>query len=192
MKYKKSLLAAIVLVTLAASSGAAELELFGLKLVDAPADQVRSAAIAAGAEPTSTTGAVATLNATRLGLPGAQTLELTSAKSRVVVAQYFFGKHPYKTDETLRKMLVQKYGQPQRKDRLGFQQSNDFAGQYVSDGSYAWNFDRDTQLVYRKEFFGEVYLSYVNRKLLAAAEAATKAHEDLKTKSQAERSKGVF
>ena len=36
------------------------------------------------------------------------------------------------------------------------------------------------------------YASWKDRKLLAAAEAATKAHEDLKTKSQAERSKGVI
>jgi len=192
MKIFKPSLAAVLLAASALAAHAAELELFGLKLADAPTDQVRAEAIAAGARPASTKGALATFNASRLGLPGAQTLELTSMSGKVVVAQYFFGKHPHKTDETLRKMLVEKYGQPERKTGGSFSASKDFAGQYVGDGSYAWDFDRDMQLVYRKEFFGEVYLSYVNRKLLAAAEAASRAHEDRKAKDQAQRSKGVF
>lgn len=192
MKNPTPFVAAVLLAASTFAAHAVELELFGLKLADAATEQVRAEAIGAGARPASTKGALATFNASRLGLPGAQTLELTSMSGKVVVAQYFFGKYSHKTDETLRKMLVEKYGQPARKTGAGLGASKDFAGQYIGDGSYAWDFDRDMQLVYRKEFFGEVYLSYVNRKLLAAAEAASKAEEDRKAKDQARRSKGVF
>lgn len=189
MKFNQSIIAGLLCATSCAM--AAELELFGLRLADAPADQVRNAAISAGAKPMATRGPVTRLDASRLGLPGAQMLELTTARGKVMAAQYDFGKNSYQTDETLRKMLAAKYGLPKKTDAFG-PHGGKFTDQFIDDGKYTWNFDRGMQLVYRKEFFGEVYLSYVNKPLLAEVEAAADATDKNTIKDKAERNKTVF
>lgn len=180
----------MLLAAASASAMAADLELFNLKLAEASADQVRAAAIGAGARPVGPDGAIARLDVSRIGLPGARTLELTSVSGKVMTAQYYFGKDSYQTDERLRKMLLAKYGPPQKAKATFY--AGDFAAQHINDGSYIWNFDGDMQMVYRKEFFGEVYLSYVNTKLLAAVERATKAQDDGKVIIETTRKNSVF
>ena len=155
------------------------LALFGVELQGATPGQLDKAITAAGgARETAGSGKV-TYGAVKLGLPGAQTLETVFFGQQFVLAQYFFGKYN-RQDEQLRKMLVAKYGQPAPKV-TALESPQPFDRQYIADCSYTWAFPGGMQLTYKKEFFGQTYLTYLD----PAAASALQAHLEEKAAEQA-------
>ena len=142
---------------LALCSEAAELKLFDLPLLTASRSQVTSAIEGAGGRKIVGSKDSDKFNAAKIGLPGADVLEVIYLSDRLVLAQYIFPSNDRKQDERLRKMLTSKYGPPKGYERAAFED------QFVADGKYRWSFDGGMELVYNREFFGVVYLSYVNK-----------------------------
>ena len=191
MKMKSMLIGAVLAVSTLAAH-AAELTLFGQQLNTVSRDALKQAAKDNGARLTSSSEGKDIFDASQLGLPGAATLEVVYLQNKVVMAQYLFPSGMPDVDERFRKMLVSKYGNPVSVDNTftGTPVTR-FAGQYVGDGKYSWRFNGGMDLVYTHEFFGQRYLTYVNRSeqtkmqhLLDAAskngaEKAAKAKQDL-------------
>lgn len=160
---------------------AADLTLFGEQLNTVERPQLRAAAKAAGAKLVKSTETTELYDAKSIGLPGANTLELVYLDGRVVMAQYALEKGS-KTDERFRKMLVAKYGLPHSvDDTFRGTSPQKFDQQYIGDSKYRWKFDNSMELVFSKEFFGERYLTYVNKPV----------HEQLKRKLDDSESKGA-
>lgn len=144
-------------------ASAAELTLFGQQLRTADRAAITTAAESAGAKLKKSTSASDIYDATNIGVPGAETLEVVYLDGRVVMAQYKLEKHG-RTDEGFRKMLVAKYGLPATVEAtLNPSKPRQFDSQYIGDGKYRWQFDNNMDLVFSKEFFGDRYLTYVNK-----------------------------
>jgi len=157
------LIAGAVLATSAFAANAAELILFGEQLSVVDRTHLVAAAKAAGGKLTQSTATSDVFNASRMGLLGAQTLEIVYLNDHVVMAQYTLEKNS-PTDERFRKMLVAKYGFPQTvDDAFRSTAPQKFDQEYVSDGKYRWKFGSSMELVFSKEFFGDRYLTYVNK-----------------------------
>jgi hypothetical protein len=188
----KSMLIGAVLATSTLAAHAAELTLFGQQLNAVSRESLKQAAKDSGARLTSSSEGKDVFDASQLGLPGASTLEVVYLQDKVVMAQYLFPSGMPEVDERFRKMLVSKYGKPASVDNdfTGTPVSQ-FAGQYVGDGKYSWRFNGGMDLVYTHEFFGQRYLTYVNRSAQAkmqhlldaaskhGADKAAKAKQDL-------------
>lgn len=164
-----------LLAASAFAANASELTLFGEPLRTADRAHLLAAAKAAGAKLVKSSAASDVFDASAMGLPGAQTLEIAYLNDQVVMAQYQLEKNS-PTDERLRKMLVAKYGMPQGGDALG-SKAQQFAQQYVGDGKYRWSFDSNMELVFNKEFFGDRYLTYVNKTTQAKVQRMLDASE---------------
>lgn len=160
---RKSLMVGALLAFCAFGAGAAELTLFGLPLSSAHRADIKAAALAAGARLTHAGRDSDKFNAAKLGLPGAQTLEIVYLHDNIVMAQYAMSKEEA-DDERFRRMLAAKYGNPQPVENP-FPTSNtrSFTEQSIPDGKYRWKFDNNTELVFTKEFFGDRFLTYVNK-----------------------------
>lgn len=182
------LLAGAILAVGAFAANAAELILFGEQLNAVDRLHLVAAAKAAGGKLTRSTASSDVFNASAIGLPGAQTLELVYLNGQVVMAQYTLEQFS-STDERLRKMLVSKYGFPQSVDNTSFGTSPaKFDQQYVGDGKYRWPFDSDMELVFSKEFSGGRYLTYVNKPLQAQLQHKLES-ADKQSASQAAKAK---
>lgn len=171
-----AIFAGMFLACSAITAGAAELALFGQELRTVDRASLRNAAQAAGAKLSSTAGATDYFNVDAVGVPGAKTLEVVYLNNQVVLAQYKLEKT--RADEGFRKMLVAKYGYPHSVNR-GYVGPilKKFDQQYISDGKYRWEFDNGMELVFAKEFFGERYLTYVNKPVQAEMERRLEAVE---------------
>lgn len=162
MKLKPLFLAVLVSAP-AFEAAAAELTLFGHQLQTVERTTLKSAAKAAGARLTKSTAATDVFDASSMGLPGAQKLEIVYLNNQVVMAQYKLEKSG-RSDERFRKMLVAKYGYPRSvDDAFRGTPPSKFDQQYVGDSKYRWSFDQGMELVYSKEFFGDRYLTYLNK-----------------------------
>ena len=172
-----SMLAGALLATCTLAASAANLTLFGEQLHTVDRAHMRAAAKAAGAKLVKSTDTTDLYNAKAIGLLGAQTLELVYLNDQVVMAQYTLEKAS-DTDERFRKMLVAKYGFPQSVDDT-FRGSapQKFDQQYVGDSKYRWQFDDDMELVFAKEFFGDRYLTYLNKPVHAQLKRKLEAAE---------------
>lgn len=139
----------------AGAAFAAELTLFDIPLRTSSREEIRSAIAGAGGRLTKSSTSTDVYDATKIGLPGAQQLEVVYLDDRLVMAQYKLQLN-MQLEERVRKMLVSKYGQPG---------GGDFAGTYVGHGKYKWGFDGAMELVFKKDFFSSspIYLSYVNK-----------------------------
>lgn len=166
-----------LLAASAVASSAAELTLFGEPLRTADRAHMLSAAKAGGAKLLKSSAASDVFDASAMGLPGAQKLEIAYLNGQVVMAQYKLEKNS-PTDERFRKMLVAKYGMPQPvDDAFRGDKAQQFAQEYVGDGKYRWAFDNNMELVFTKEFFGDRYLTYVNKTAQAKVQRMLDAAE---------------
>jgi hypothetical protein len=187
-----SILAGMLLAATALSASAAELTLFGQPLPTVDRATLTAAATSAGAKLSKSTEAGDTFDASGVGIPGAQSLEVVYLNGRVVLAQYKLEKHS-STDESFRKMLVAKYGYPSSVDRtLNPSTPKEFDQQYISDGKYRWKFDRGMDLVFSKEFFGDRYLTYVNKPMEAQMQRLLDAAEKKRAGEAAKAKSDVF
>lgn len=195
-----------VLVSPAAFAGSASptttstpLQLFGLELETVDRETLIAAAVSAGAKQIGKKGASNRFDISKLGLPGLKTMIIVFHEGQFVLARYssepatkddsiHFNRLSADDDEALRKMLVAKYGTPQKEG--GRYSATPFDGQYISDGQYEWKYRGNMRLVYAKPFFSSAptELIYANaamtQKLRAAAEAAS-------TKDAAQRAKAA-
>ncbi len=146
----------------------AELVLYGLKLKDSRVADVLKAARAAGAKQlTSARRGALEFDVTRAKVPALTKFEAVGNGPELVAVQFTVEGR----DETLRQMLVAKYGQPKG--------VHDFDREYISDGKYVWVFLGGMQLVYKTTFGGGASLTYSDdekfeRMLDAAKSAAVK------------------
>lgn len=170
-------LAGAILAASAFTANAAELILFGEQLSAVDRPHLVAAAKAAGGKLTRSTANSDVFNASGMGLLGAQTLEIVYLNGHVVMAQYVLEKNS-STDERFRKMLVAKYGFPQSvDDTFRGTAPQKFDQEFIGDSKYRWKFDSSMELVFSREFFGDRFLTYVNKpaqaqmqRLLDAAE----------------------
>lgn len=176
---------------LTGSAYSQSLTLFGLPLKGVGRDAVRSAAVAAGAFLQRSTKSTDVYNVEKIGLPGATKLELVYIGDQFVLAQYSFPKSQQDTDEKLRKMLASKYGLPKGELRRPWEKF-DFTDEFVRDGKYRWSFDGAMELVYTKEFFGNRFLTYIDKENKAALDAMMKQLNDRSAIKSAEQSDNVF
>jgi hypothetical protein len=162
MKMKPIFVGAVLALS-AFVANAAELTLFGETVSTVHRDEMRTAAKTNGARLIKSSGTSDVFDASRMGLPGAQTLEIVYLDGQLVMAQYALEKDS-PTDEKLRKMLVSKYAYPTGGTPDPWAKTpRKFDDEYVGEGKYRWKFDNDMELVYTKEFFGERFLTYANK-----------------------------
>jgi hypothetical protein len=173
--------------TLAAHAG--ELTLFGKQLNATSRTEIEAAAKASGAQLTSSNETTDVFDPAALGLPGTTSFEVVFLNDHVVMAQYTLDKSTLATDERFRKMLIAKYGFPQHVD--DDTPTQQFADEFTSATKFRWQFAGNMELVFTKEFFGDRYLTYVNKSLQArmqhmldsddqkGAAKAAKAKQDL-------------
>jgi hypothetical protein len=148
------------------------LSLFGVALAHSTRSDVNKAVIAAGGRLLEHKGNQDLYDAHALALPEALRLRIVYLDNRFVLAQYEFSQNGEK-DELLRRMLAEKYGVPEQ--HSGFAMTGQFDGEYVTDGKYTWRFSDNVTLTYDHEFFGERFLSYVDRDSEAELEARLEA-----------------
>ncbi len=156
------------------ASSAGELSLYGIRLKDASVNAFVSAALDAGAKQLDQRpGGSATFDTRAAGVPALQRLTLLADQNGFVSAQFTI--KPYgQENETLRQLLVQKYGVPNTVDgaRRPFP---GFAGRFAPRGSFDWDFAGGMKLIYRQPAIGDATLSYtdVDKALRLASPAAS-------------------
>ena len=184
-------LVALLLCVASSLAGAAELTLFDVTLKTATRGAIRSGIEAAGGVLRSSKGSTDIFDATRIPLPGARSLEVVYLNGVLVMAQYAL-RADMKAEERLRKMLVEKYGQPTAES--SFASRNQFDGEYVMDGKYRWLFDGGMSLIFKKEFGFDspTYLTYLNTEQEAKLEAIVKDADRRSVKKEAEAKGKVF
>jgi len=163
---------------------AAELKLFDVELRNASRSEITSAIAKAGGKKISIAGGFERYDASKISLPGAENLEAVYLDDKLVLVQYKFDHLDLKTDERLRKMIVLKYGQPRG--------SSNFDDEYTRDGKSRWVFDGGMELIYTREFFGTIYLTYVNKAEQARLEARVKAADQTKSQQEVKKNTSVF
>lgn len=161
----------------------AELTLFDISLRTASRDEVRKAITKAGGKLKTSSRDVDKYDASAIGLPEAEELEVIYLENKLVIAQYSLSRHGGQ-DERVRKMLTAKYGQPR--------DGREFDSEYVGDGKYHWRFDNGMELVYTKEFFGDRYISYVNTVQQARLAQIVKDADRRSAEKEAAAKKNVF
>jgi hypothetical protein len=199
MKRTVVVIVAAVCLWIQSGAGAAELSLFNVTLSDATPASLHQAALAAGARLIKSSGGRRVYDASRIGLPGARTLETLFDGERFVIAAYTF-KRTTSTDYELRRLLIAKYGQAKIVTREGKTYEVDISGRYHDGGIYQWSVDPPMELIYADllESLGppshdyQTRLTYVNRTLFEElkqreAEIMKKADRD-----RAGRMKGAF
>ena len=132
-----------------------ELTLFDVVLRTATKQDISKAIKGAGGKLEFSSSGVEKYDVKSIGLPGVSKLEVIYLDNTVVFAQYTLANEG---EERLRKMLVKKYGQPY-KGKSGVI----FDDQYLSDGTYTWNFPGNMALVYKKPFMGDWRLTYLRK-----------------------------
>jgi hypothetical protein len=138
-----------------------ELTLYGVRLKNASVAVFVSAATAAGAKRLDQRAdGPPTFDTRDAGVPALQRLTLITDPSGLVSAQ-FVVKSYGQENETLRQLLVQKYGLPMTADgaRRPFPS---FAGRFAPRGSFDWDFAGGMKLVYRQPAIGDATLSYTD------------------------------
>lgn len=185
--------AVIVAATLPAEAFAApagartdRLTLFGVDMANATVSQFQAAAKAAGAKSKGRKGTIETFNVSSLGIPAVTEMTATYVGDRVMAAQY----EVHYQNEQLRKMLQTKYGTPAvEQSRFAH---DEFTGEYVSDGTYSWNFPASMQVVFKKPFSGSTTLTYLNADLLKTVETRVKSRADREASDKAKEKTNVF
>jgi hypothetical protein len=165
-------LAFVLISTALLAAPPTSLSLFGVTLSHSTRSDVHKAVVAAGGRLLEHKGNQDLYEAHALALPEALRLRIIYLDDRFVLAQYEFSKGGEK-DELLRRMLTEKYGLPEQLSAFGM--TGHFDGQYIADGKYTWRFRDNMTLTYDLEFFGERFLSYVDRKSEAELEARLEA-----------------
>ncbi|MFG6486875.1 hypothetical protein ACG04R_09340 [Roseateles sp. BYS78W] len=162
------------------------LTLFGVDMADATVSQFQAAAKAAGAKSKGRKGTVETFNVSSLGIPAVTEMTATYVGDRVMAAQYDVDYQ----NEQLRKMLQTKYGTPVvTQSPFGH---GEFTEQYISDGTYSWNFPAGMQVVFKKPFSGSTTLTYLNADLLKTVETNVKGRADREASDKAKEKTNVF
>ena len=178
----RSLLFAI-LWSLGPLAAAAELTLFDLTLRGSSRAQVRDAIEQAGAQRIKASPDIDEYDVKAVGLPGAETLEVVFVNDVFVLARYVIDGSGA-TGERLRKMRRTKYGDPTG--------GAAFASEYLSEGKYRWHFDGNMELVYTKNFFRTVHLTYVDRAQLKKLEQLVRQMERDTVSSETKRLHKAF
>lgn len=167
MNWKTLLAAFAVFVT--AQVTAAELTLFDIELRTATPLQLHRAAIAAGARLLTQSAGHRIYDVTKVGLPGAQRLEVLFDGERFVIAAYTFDDHN-RSDHELRRLLAAKYGPPYVILSSGQRHEPDLTERFYDLADARWDMAPPMQLVYTQVAFNpkkfgmrEHRLSYVNR-----------------------------
>jgi hypothetical protein len=182
---KIKIMVLVAFLTMASAVCAAELKLFEVELRNASRSEITAAIAGAGARKTSGGKDLETWNASKINLPGAQELEVVYLDDKLVLVQYKFTRSDSKADERLRKMIISKYGLPQDGD-------SKFGDQFGPDGKFHWKFEGGMELIYTKEFFGTVYLTYVNKSEQSKLEARVKSADLARTQHEAKKSASAF
>ena len=180
MNFKRIFLATAAATLSLGSTGAAlaqsgELTLYGVALKDAKVAQFVAAAKAAGAKASGSAPASLGFNVTATGVPALKTLSVLSARGELVAAQFTVVEHGAE-NETLRKMLEAKYGAPEADSKWpGVPPS--FAGKFISNGTYTWQFAGEMTLTFKKTHMNGTTLTYADsgklKTLTREAEAAS-------------------
>ncbi len=166
----------------ASAAGAAELTLFNVDLRSAEETTLHDAAVAAGARLVRSGNGHRVYDASRIGLPGAQMLEVLFDGGRFVIAAYSF-RHDSKADHELRRLLVAKYGEAKVTVGSGKRYPLDLTERYAECGSCSWDMDPPLELVYtnlarnprKTGLFDDLQtrLTYVNRPLFEELQRRT-------------------
>jgi hypothetical protein len=160
-------LISIALVTgavLAAPPGVAQpsvekdLSLYGVTLKEASVATFTAAAQKAGARSVGSKEGLPSFDAKATGVPALESFELLADGDKVVTVQFVVG---YPT-ETLRKMLIAKYGPPRQESADPFGRHSSFDAEYLSDGKFAWHFPGGMKLIWNQPFIGTTTLSYTD------------------------------
>ncbi|HEX2658555.1 MAG TPA: hypothetical protein VHU40_09790 [Polyangia bacterium] len=156
------------------------LRLFDLELQTVSRDQLRAAIRKAGGKATSSTPSVDNFAVERIGLPGLTTLEVVFRGDDFVLAAYHSARSHAPGDEKLRKMLVEKYGLPAGAGK-------NFTDPYGGSGKSTWTFANGMRVVYNRDFFGTVDLTYVDQARFDAVkkEATDADREDTRNQTRA-------
>lgn len=192
-----SLRTSSLILALAATASAAfgqTLSLLGIELATAQRAQLEQAALDAGAVRAGQDGPVSRFDATKMGLPGIQSLTVLFRQDKLVMAQYSSApatsadRGAYmklEHSEALRKLLAERYGAPQEVSRLGLGTGRPFAGQFIDDGKYAWKFDGGMKLEYEQPWGTSkpVTVSYFSPDLVAKVRAEAERADAAAVKS---------
>lgn len=178
------------------------LELFGVEIKTATRAELNRAIVRAGGLPTPSARRGSDMyDATKVGLLGATSLELVFDGDHFVLATYELSPSKITSsdnrDERLRKMLVSKYGAPfLAKEQYVVNEREPltaidphFTDQHGGRGRRIWLFERGMFLIYRRGFFGDRSLTYVDMdRFDAVMTRAEKASDDAARKEAAEKS----
>jgi len=154
-----------------------DLRLYGLPLNTATVTEFIAAANSAGVEgPTSEPGEATTLNfdASRAGVPALARFQLLRQGEAIVSVQFEVG-NAVSANESLRKMLVAKYGMPVIAG--AFAARGGFDDKYFG-GRAHWSFAGGMRLVYNRPHIGVTHLTYVHEPRFQALMDAAKAQAD--------------
>ena len=175
------------------------LTLFERDLQKVTATELRAALTQAGGKRDKGAGKSATevYDVSAIGLPGIGTLDLLFHQDQFVLATYHSSGGRRGQDEKLRKMLVEKYGQPTwYASENGTQRSplrdGAFAGAYVGDGKYFWDFAGGMQLVFKQAFFGGYELTYLDPARFAALKKVASDADAEDARQQAHKKANAF
>ncbi len=182
MKHVVSSLIACAGFWFAGAAAAGELTLFNVELRTADEATLHNAAVAAGARLIKSSKGHRIYDASRIGLPGAQTLEVLFDEGRFVIAAYAF-RHDPKANHELRRLLVAKYGDGKVALDDGRRLPVDMTQRFAECAPCKWDIEAPMELVYtdyaknpRSTSFldeWETRLSYVNRSLFTELQRRT-------------------
>lgn len=190
-------LVTVAVVVSGAPVVAAELSLFDIDLRTATPLRLHQAAVAAGAQPLNKLPGHRLYDATKLGLPGAQRLELLFDGEVFVAAAYTFDERSRNSHE-LRRLLVAKYGAPYLLLN-GKRHEPDITGRYFEFGTVRWGMGEPMELVYTeyapnpRKFGGfETRLTYLNRAAFEMLEQRNSSERDRADKARAAHLRKAF
>lgn len=173
----KKLAIALLLAGGMTAAHAAELMLYDIPLQGASRTALKQAVTAAGGRQVGASNeGLDEFDVSRVkGLPGVKKLTAVFFQDTLVMAQYVLPEDS-ETDEKIRRMLTQKYGNPVTAQ--SFSNKPNLTGAYIDTGRYTWHFDNKMDLVYKHEFSGPHFLTYLNRTQEAKLTAALKTADD--------------
>ena len=83
-------------------------------------------------------------------------------------------------------MLVEKYGTPTGGNAAKF------TDKYAGQGRYVWTFAKGMQLVYKREFFGNVDLTYVDSQRFDEVRKLAEQGDEEQARSEARKKNNAF
>lgn len=172
-----------------AQSAEPTLSLYGVKLKDADATAFIDAAQRVGAHRIADQEGLPTYDSTGAGVPALNRFSLLADGGKVVAVQFEVGA----STETLRKMLIAKYGPPRDEFAgLALRDHQKFDAQHLSECRFVWHFPDGMALVWKQDFFGATVLSYTDVKRFKSMMIRAQQNADASAVHQAATSNANF